>query len=312
MGKVTVTGGAGFIGSHLVEALLTEGMQVTVLDNLSTGKKENLRRVLREIEFVQGDLMDFETVVRCLRGRDVVYHLGALPSVPRSLADPWNTHQVNVSGTLRVLMASRDCRVQRMILASSSSVYGKDHVLPLKEDMLLAPLSPYAASKASCECYASAFAQSHGLYTVSLRFFNVFGPRQDPASQYSAVIPKFIRNAMSGDAVEIYGDGTQSRDFTYVENVVDACIKASRSPGCQGKKINVACGQRRSLLDLIRAIENLSGKELSCRYMPSREGEVPHSEADISAARTLLGYHPMISFEDGIQRVWEWMGERSR
>ena len=280
---------------------------MTVLDDLSTGKEENLRSSSRDVEFVRGDLGDLGTVVRSVQGSEAVFHLGALPSVPRSVADPVNTHRANVSGTLNVLVAARDADVNRVVLASSSSVYGAGHPLPLREDMLLCPLSPYAASKVACECYAAAFWHAYGLSTVSLRFFNVFGPRQDPGSPYSAVIPKFMKSAREGQEVVVYGDGTQSRDFTYVANVVDACIRAANCPECRGEAMNVACGQRRSILDLIGAIENVSGCSIRRRHELPRKGEVPHSEADIGKARTRLQYHPTVSFQDGLARVWEWM-----
>jgi len=307
MRKVMVTGGAGFIGSHLVEALVAKGIQVRVLDNLSTGKEENLQSVIQDIEFVRGDLVDGGLTARCVQDTDVVFHLGALPSVPRSVADPLKTHQANVSGTLNVLVASKDAGVKRVVLASSSSVYGSGHPLPLREDMLLGPLSPYAASKVSCECYASAFWHAYGLSTLTLRFFNVFGPRQDPGSPYSAVIPKFMKSALKGEEVLVYGDGTQSRDFTYVANVVDACIRAGDCPEGRGDAMNVACGERRSILDLIGAIEEVSGRSIPRRHEPPRKGEVPHSEADISKAQSFLQYQPTVSFREGLAQVWGWM-----
>ena len=263
-----VTGGAGFIGSHLVDALLRDGKQVRVLDNLATGKIDNLRETLDAIDFIEGDVRDAAVVAGATRGVDVVLHQAALPSVPRSIQDPIATNDVNVNGTLNVLLAARDAGVKRVVVASSSSVYGNSPTLPKVETMPVEPLSPYAVSKLAQERYAQAFTEVYGLPTISLRYFNVFGPRQDPTSQYSAVIPKFISMMLQGKRPTIYGDGTQSRDFTYIDNVVRANLLAAEAPKSVNGYFNIACGERYSLLQLVETLNELLGTNLEPEFMP--------------------------------------------
>jgi nucleoside-diphosphate-sugar epimerase len=300
---VLVTGGAGFIGSHIVGALLGQGMCVRVLDNLSTGNLDNLRHCRREVEFIEGDLRDVDTCYRACKGVETVFHQAALPSVPRSINDPLTSHAVNVDGTLQMLMAARDEGVRRFIFASSSSVYGNTEVCPKHEGLTPCPLSPYAINKLTAEHYCKVFHSLYGLQTVALRYFNVFGPRQDPNSQYSAVIPKFVAAAMNGETVTVNGDGRNSRDFTYVDNVVQANLLASWVPGVAGGVFNIGCGCSHTLNDLCRGIEAATGRVLRAQHGPAREGDVRHSMADITAARTQLRYEPAISFQMGLERT---------
>jgi nucleoside-diphosphate-sugar epimerase len=298
-----VTGGAGFIGSNMVERLVQQGERVRVLDDFSTGKRENLAPWLDRIELIEGDIRDPEAVRRAMQGADYVLHQAALPSVPRSVADPVSTHQVNATGTLNVLLAARDAGVKRLVYASSSSVYGNSPELPKREDMPTHPLSPYAASKLAGENYCRAFWQVFGLETVCLRYFNVFGLRQDPASQYAAVIPRFITAMLDGRHPVIYGDGTQSRDFTYVENVVQANLLACHAEEVAGEVFNVACGERFTLLDLVRELEEVMGKKAEPEFAPPRPGDVKHSLAAIGKAGERLGYVPAARFEEGIRHT---------
>ena len=298
-----VTGGAGFIGSNIVERLIRDGEQVRVLDNFSTGKRDNLAPWLDRIELIEGDIRDREVVKRAAKGIDYVLHQAALPSVPRSVDDPATTHEVNATGPLNVLLAARDSGVKRLVYASSSSVYGNSLELPKREEMPTRPLSPYAVSKLAGENYCRAFYEVYGLQTVCLRYFNVFGPRQDPASQYAAVIPKFIRAALDGRQLVIYGDGTQSRDFTYVENVVECNLLACRASGVAGEVFNTACGERFTLLELVDALERVIGKKVECEFAAPRPGEVKHSLAAIEKARRHLGYTPLVGFDEGLRRV---------
>ena len=300
---VLVTGGAGFIGSHIVDALLGQGMCVRILDNLSTGNINNLRHCRSDVEFIEGDLRDLAACYRACKGVETVFHQAALPSVPRSIADPLTSHAVNVDGTLQLLMAARDEGVRRFIFASSSSVYGNTEVCPKHEGLTPCPLSPYAINKLTSEHYCQVFHSLYGLETVTLRYFNVFGPRQDPNSPYSAVIPKFIAAALHGEAVTVNGDGSHSRDFTHVDNVVQANLLASWVPGAAGNVFNVGCGSSRTLSDLCRGIEAATGRALRVHHGPAREGDVRHSMADISAARARLRYHPAISFQLGLERT---------
>jgi UDP-glucose 4-epimerase len=305
-----VTGGAGFIGSHLVDALLARGKRVRVLDNFSTGRRENLAHVSDDIELIEGDLRSYERVHTAVVGCDVVLHLGALPSVPRSIQDPLTTNAVNVTGTLNVLLASRDAGVRRAVFASSSSVYGPTLVLPKTEAMQPCPASPYGVSKLAAEQY---FVACNGVYTiesVALRLFNVFGPRQDPTSQYSAVIPLFILAALRGTRPTIFGDGTQSRDFTYVANVVDAFQLAATAEGAAGQVMNVACGEERTLNDLVEQVGQVVGRTLEPVYAEPRIGDIAHSLADITKARLLLGYAPSVGFAEGVAKTVAWMRER--
>ena len=306
---VLVTGGAGFIGSHIVEELARQGGQVRVLDNLSTGKRENLQSP--GLEIIEGDIRDLDVVRRAMNGVDYVLHQAALPSVPRSIADPLTTNEVNVGGTLNVLVAARDAHVRRVVYASSSSVYGDNPALPKHEEMPTRPLSPYAVSKLAGENYCRAFNRVYGLQTVSLRYFNVFGPRQDPASQYAAVIPQFATRLLRGEPPTIYGDGTQSRDFTFVANVVQANLLACEKEQAIGQVMNVACGERYTLLDLYGQLEALTGVRLKPVFAEPRAGDVKHSLAAIDRARQALGYAPVVDWREGLRRTVEWYKDRA-
>jgi nucleoside-diphosphate-sugar epimerase len=299
MSRYLVTGGAGFIGSHICEELLRRNEAVAVLDNFSTGLRENLRHLSAELEVIEGDLRDIETVRRGVKGVDFVLHQGALPSVPRSVADPITTHEVNTLGTLNVLVAARDEGVKRVVFASSSSVYGDTTVLPKREDLPPAPKSPYAVSKLAAEHYCRVFSELYGLETVALRYFNVFGPRQNPHSQYAAAIAKFVQAMLDGGVITIYGDGAQTRDFTYVANVVEANLLAATVPGAGGV-FNIACGQRVSLNEVVRLLAEIAGRAPEVVYEAARPGDVKHSFADTMAAERALGYRPLISFERGL------------
>ncbi len=296
-----VTGGAGFIGSHLVDELLERGHRVRVLDNFATGRRENLAHVRDDVELFEGDIQSYERVHNAARGVDFVIHEAALPSVPRSVQDPLTTHQVNTTGTLNVLLAARDESVKRVVIASSSSVYGANPALPKREDMLLLPISPYGVSKLAAERYCMAFSKVYDLETVALRYFNVFGPRQNPNSQYSAVVPKFIDIASRDERPVIYGDGRQTRDFTYVLNVVQATLSAATAKGASGRAMNVACGSQHSLLDLVDTIGRVLGRTVACDMEAARIGDITDSYADIGLARKLLGFEPSVCLEDGIK-----------
>jgi len=295
-----VTGGAGFIGSHIIDELLSRGHRVRVLDNFSTGRRENIAHVMDDIDLLEGDIQSYERVHNAARGADHVIHLAALPSVPRSVQDPLTTHQVNTTGTLNVLLAARDAGIKRVVIASSSSVYGANPVLPKREDLVLQPISPYGVSKMAAEHYCTAFSQVYGLQTVGLRYFNVFGARQNPNSQYSAVIPKFMTMAKEGERAVIYGDGSQTRDFTYVSNVVAGTLAASAAPDASGRVMNLACGASHSLLDLVATIGRVVGRDLQYDCEPPRPGDIKDSFADITLARELLGYEPTVGLEEGI------------
>jgi UDP-N-acetylglucosamine/UDP-N-acetyl-alpha-D-glucosaminouronate 4-epimerase len=301
--KVLVTGGGGFIGSHIVERLLADGEEVRVLDNFATGRRENLLPFLDHIDLVEGDLQSYERAHNAVLGCDYVFHQAALPSVPRSVQDPLTSNASNVIGTLNVLLAARDSGVQRVVFASSSSVYGAVETLPKSEDLPTLPISPYAVAKSAAEGYCRAFNAVYGLETVALRYFNIFGPRQDPLSQYAAVIPNFITAALEDRPVTIFGDGEQSRDFTYVANVVDANLRALTSPSASGNAYNVACGARYSLNDLVQEIGRATGREIEVHHAAERPGDVKHSQADISAAERDLGYTPAVDLEEGIRRT---------
>jgi UDP-glucose 4-epimerase len=303
-----VTGGAGFIGSHLVERLLAQGHRVRVLDNFSTGRRANLAfaRGHRRLEVIRGDLARLETVERAVRGVSVVFHQGAMRSVPRSVADPLGANASNVTGTLNVLYAAaRQRKKPRVVYASSSSVYGARPDLPKREDHPPAPISPYAASKVAGELYAAVWSRLFGVETVGLRYFNVFGPRQDPRSEYAAVIPRFILWAKEGKPLRVHGDGTQSRDFTYIDNVISANLLAAAAPAAavSGKVYNVGCGARTSLLEIIALLERWFGRRLERRHLPRRVGDVPHTLADIENAKRDLGYQPLVEFEEGLKRT---------
>ena len=304
--KVLVTGGGGFIGSHIVDRLLADGHGVRVLDNFATGRRENLLDVLSDIELVEGDIQSYERVHNAVSGCEVVLHQGALPSVPRSVQDPLTSNATNVTGTLNVLLAARDSGVRRVVYASSSSIYGANPELPKHEALLPQPISPYAVAKLAGEGFCRSFHEVFGLETVALRYFNVFGPRQDPLSQYSAVVPNFITALTGGGQPVVYGDGEQSRDFTYVGNVVDGNVLAMSAEGVAGKLYNLAAGERTSLNELLHHIGSLVGNEPEARYEPPRLGDVKHSHADVSAARRDLGYSPSVTVEEGLRLTLEW------
>jgi len=303
-----VTGGAGFIGSNIVEALLRRGDRVRILDNFSTGSRDNLAGL--DVEVVHGDLRDAAICQRVVRGSDGVFHQAALRSVPRSVDDPSSTNDVNVNGTLTLLVACRDAGIRRLVYASSSSAYGDDPTLPKVETLPANPISPYAVSKLAAEHYCRTFARLYGLETVSLRYFNVFGKRQNPESKYSAVIPRFLELALRGEPLEIHGDGEQSRDFTHIDNVVQANLKAMDAPGVSGEVFNIACGARFTLLDIAGAIERFLGRPLERRHVAPRPGDVRHTLADIGKARARLGYEPTVDFESGMRQTCEYFVAR--
>ena len=306
MARYLVTGGAGFIGSNIVEELVRMGEEVIVLDDLSTGSSSNLDSFVADITFIKGDIRDGETVARALDGVDYVLHQAALASVPRSIEDPVLVHDVNVNGTLNMLERSRIAGVKGLVYAASSSAYGDSETLPKKEEMRPNPLSPYAASKLVGEHYCSVYSNVYGLPTVSLRYFNVFGPRQDPTSQYAAVVPIFITKLIDGLGATIYGDGEQSRDFTFVKNVVDANLLAAKSGGARGQMVNIACGSRYTINDLYARIKDLVGRGKEPVYEDSRPGDVKHSQADVTKARELFGFSCSVSFEEGLKKTVEW------
>ena len=304
-----VTGGAGFIGSNVAEGLVRRGDRVRVFDNFSTGRHENLAG-LDHVEIVEGDLRSPADVRRAVAGVQGVFHQAALRSVPRSVDDPMSTNDVNVGGTLHLLMACREAEVRRVVYASSSSAYGDDPTLPKVETLPANPISPYAVSKLAAEHYCRTFARLYGLETVSLRYFNVFGPRQNPESKYSAVIPRFLQLALAQQPLEIHGDGEQSRDFTYIDNVVQGNLRAMDAPGVSGEVFNIACGTRHSLLAIADAIGAFLGRELPRNHTAPRAGDVRHTQADISKAERLLGFRPEVEFGDGIRRTCAYFVER--
>ena len=302
---VLVTGGAGFIGSNLVRALLERGDNVRVLDNFSTGFRGNLDELDADVVLVEGDLRSYERVHAAVRGADVVYHQGALPSVPRSVQDPLTTTAVNIEGTLNVLLAARDAGVRRVVNASSSSVYGNGGTLPRDEGQSPDPISPYAVAKLSAERFCTSFSRVYEIETVSLRYFNVFGPRQDPNSQYAAVIPRFVRAIADGVPVTIYGDGEQSRDFTYIANVVEANLLAADADGASGAILNVATGGSETVNALADTIGRLLGRDVAKTFEPERAGDVRASWADVSLARSTIGFEPQVGLEEGLGRTIE-------
>jgi UDP-glucose 4-epimerase len=303
--KVLVTGGAGFIGSNIVRALLARGDDVRVLDNFSTGSRTNLAGLEQDVDLVEGDLRSYERVHAAVRGAEVVFHEGALPSVPRSVQDPLTTTAVNIEGTLNVLLAARDESVRRIVNASSSSVYGNAGELPKVEAQAPDPISPYAVAKLAAERFCTSFSRVYAMEIVSLRYFNVFGPRQDPASQYAAVVPRFIRATAAGEPLTIYGDGEQSRDFTYVDNVVGANLLAADAPGVHGEILNIATGGSITVNALADAIGELLGRDAEKVYEPAREADVRASWASLDEARRVLGYEPKVLFEEGLKRTAE-------
>lgn len=304
--RYLVTGGAGFIGSHTVDELVRRGHSVVVLDDLSAGKDENLSEIRGKITFVKGSIIDLEMVRRACHEANYVLHLAARTSVPRSVKDPLETNRVNVEGTLNVLVAARDAKVKRVVFAASSSAYGETPTLPKVETMEPAPISPYGVSKFVGEAYARVFGRCYGLETVSLRYFNVFGPRQDPRSPYSGVLSKFITAALDDEQPAVYGDGEQSRDFTYVENVVQANLQACEAPSASGKVFNIGTGDRFTLNQTLKLLETISGKRIPAKYEPPRDGDIRDSQADIGQAREFLGYDPQVNFEAGLRKTWDW------
>ncbi len=306
MSKFLVTGGAGFIGSNIVRELIKKGEFVRVVDNFATGRPSNLEGIMDKIEFIQGDIRDFELVREAVKGIDFVIHQAALPSVTRSIDDPITSNETNITGTLNILVASKDEKVRRVVFASSSSVYGDTPILPKKEDMSPNPLSPYAITKYAGEQYCKVFHSIYGLETVMLRYFNVFGPRQNPNSQYSAAIPLFIKAFLMGKPPIIYGNGEQSRDFTFVENVVSANLLACYAENSVGKVFNIACGRRVSINDLVFTIKNWLNSPVEPIYQDARKGDVQHSLADISKAQKFLKYEPKVNLEEGLKITIEW------
>lgn len=306
MSLYLITGGAGFIGSNLAAELLARGERVRVLDNFSTGQRANLAPLAGRLEIVEGDVRSYHLVREAVEGVDFVLHQAALPSVPRSVRDPITTNEVNVLGTLNVLQAAREAGVQRLVYASSSSIYGNSSELPKQESLPPHPLSPYAISKLAGEQYCRVFWQLYGFETVCLRYFNVFGPRQDPTSQYSAVIPKFITALFNGRELTIHGDGRQSRDFTFIANVVQANLLACAAAEAPGGVFNVARGERYTLLKLVAALSEITGQKAQVNHTPPRPGDVPHSQADISLARTALGYDPAVDLRAGLEQTVDW------
>jgi UDP-glucose 4-epimerase len=307
--KVLVTGGAGFIGSNLVRALLGRGDSVRILDNFSTGNRANLRGLDSSIEVVEGELRSYERVHNAVRGTEVVFHLGALGSVPRSVQDPLTSSAVNVEGTLNVLLAARDEGVGRVVFASSSSVYGNQETLPLAESAHPDPISPYGVAKLAAERYCVSFSRVYESFeTVALRYFNVFGPRQDPRSQYAAVVPLFLTAVAAGEPITVFGDGEQSRDFTYVENVVEATIRAGEAADVSGCVLNVAAGTAATVNALAAGIGEILGKPVARRHLDPRAGDVRHSWADVSAASEALSWEPRVSLAEGLRLTAEALG----
>ena len=314
MAKYLVTGGAGFIGSNLVRHLLQNDHQVVVLDNYATGKRENLDDVAPQIEIIEGDIRNSDVTGQAMAGCEAVLHQAALGSVPRSVEDPDTSHDVNVNGTLSVLNTARKMGVKRVIFAASSSIYGNRAESPKHEDMVMMPCSPYAANKASCEHYMRAFASAYGMETLCLRYFNVFGPRQDPLGAYAAVIPAFASCILDSRPPVIYGDGEQSRDFCHIDNVCEANYQALNAPSevCDGRGINIACGQSTSLNEILKILGRLLGKSIEPDYSDPRPGDVKHSLADISLANKTIGYQPCVYFAEGLERTIDWYSKNLR
>jgi UDP-N-acetylglucosamine/UDP-N-acetyl-alpha-D-glucosaminouronate 4-epimerase len=304
--RYLVTGGAGFIGSNTVDELVRRGHGVVVLDDLSSGKEENLAEVRSKITFLKGSITDLEAVQKAMHQAEYVIHLAARTSVPRSVKDPLETNRINVEGTLNVLVAARDNKVKRVVFAASSSAYGETPTLPKTESMQPQPFSPYGVSKFVGELYAQTFGRCYGLENVSLRYFNIFGPRQDPDSPYSGVLSRFAMAFLEEQQPVVYGDGEQTRDFTYVENAVQANLLACESPSASGEVFNVGTGGRVSLNQTLEHFRRISGKRLEVKYDPSREGDIRDSQADIAKAREFLGYEPTVLFEEGLERTFEW------
>jgi len=306
MSLFLVTGGAGFVGSHIVEGLLARGKKVRVIDNFSTGSRKNLEHLLGKIELIEGDIRKVEDCRRACEGAAVVLHEAAVPSVPKSVVDPETSHTANVDGTFNMLMAAREAGVRRFVYAASSSAYGDVEVSPKHEDIRPQPKSPYSVNKLVGEYYCRTFYECFGLQTVSLRYFNVFGPRQDPKSQYAAAIPAFVTAILQDRRPVVYGDGEQSRDFTFVENVIEANVLAAGAPETHGEVVNVACGASVTINQIIARINELLGKSVEPVYEPMRAGDVMHSLADVRRAKEVIGYTPQVFFDDGLQRAIAW------
>jgi nucleoside-diphosphate-sugar epimerase len=312
MSTYLVTGGAGFIGSNIVEALVKKGEKVKVIDNFVAGKRENLSPLLDRIELIEGDIRDLPLLEKETRGVDYVLHQAALRSVPKSMGDPVSYNEVNVGGTLNVLLAAHRAKVKRVVFASSSSIYGETETFPEKEEHLALPVSPYAASKISGEHYCHVFSKAYGLETVSLRYFNVFGPRQSLESQYAVVVPKFIISILNDESPPVHGDGKQSRDFTYIDNVVEANILASVTPEISGQVFNIACGKDYTVLDLVKYLNKIMGKNLRPKFTPLRPGDVPRTLADVSKARKLLKLDIKVNFQQGLKKSVVWFKEHKK
>lgn len=301
-----ITGGAGFIGSNIAGRLLRDGQKVRILDNFSSGRHENLADLDGNLDVIEGDIRDMPAIKKAVEGADYVLHQAALPSVQRSVEDPATSNEVNITGTLNVLIAARDAGVKRVVYAASSSAYGDTPTLPKREDMMPTPLSPYAINKLTGEYYCSVFHSLYGLETVALRYFNIFGPKQDPTSHYSAVIPIFTRRFLEGKAPTVNGDGEQSRDFTYVDNAVSANLLACTAPDAPGKVFNIGCGDRFTLNQLLDRLRKIMGHSLPAEYGPARQGDVKDSLADISQAEKYLGYRVLVDFDEGLRKTVEW------
>ena len=304
--RYLVTGGAGFIGSSVMDDLVRRGHDVVVLDDLSTGSETNLASVRSRIDFRTGSIIDLGAVQSACKGADYVIHLAARTSVPKSVADPIETNKVNIDGTLNVLVAARDAKVKRFVYAASSSAYGETPTLPKIETMAPEPISPYGVTKYVGELYAQVFGRVYGLENASLRYFNVFGPRQDPTSQYSGVLSRFMLAVIEGQPPVIYGDGEQSRDFTYIDNIVDVTLRACEASGASGKVFNGGTGARITLNEVVKLLAKVTGKKIQAKYEPPRTGDIRDSQADISLAEKVLGYQPLVHFEEGLKRTSEW------
>ena len=304
--RYLVTGGAGFIGSNIVDELVRRNHEVVVLDDLSAGKESNLASVRGKVDLRIGSITDLAAVQPAVKGADYVVHLAARTSVPRSVKDPLETNHVNIDGTLNVLVAARDAKVRRFVYAASSSAYGETPTLPKTESMHPEPISPYGVTKYVGEIYAQAFGRTYGLENASVRFFNVFGPRQDPTSQYSGVLSRFMLAVIRNEQPVIYGDGEQSRDFTYIDNIVDETLRACDATDASGKVFNGGTGARITLNQVLKLLEKITGEKIQPRYDPPRAGDIRNSQADISLARKVLGYQPLVGFEEGLQRTWAW------
>jgi UDP-glucose 4-epimerase len=309
-----ITGIAGFIGSSIARALLDQGEKVRGVDNFATGKRENLAEIVGRIDFREADLLDLDAMHSACQGVDWVFHQAAIPSVPKSVLDPLGSNRANVDGTVNLLVAARDAKVRRVMYAASSSAYGDTPTLPKHEEMIPNPISPYAVAKLASEHYMTSFYRCYGLETVSLRYFNIFGPRQDPTSPYSGVLAKFITQMLRGEQPTIFGDGGQSRDFTYIDNAVSANLLAARAPSANvaGRVFNVATGTRVDLNETFELLKKLTGYKGEVKYAPEREGDIKHSLADISRAKNGFGYEPTVNFEDGLRRTVEWYRGQSK